>query len=220
MPDLALLSDEAEREWLEGWLRGPTKLRWEAPPLQVGDQAPDLELEDEQGVPRRLSSFWEDAPTLILFWRQFGCGCGVDRAMRLRREAPQYREAAGHVIIIAQGEAPRAAAYRAQHQIPCPILCDPDLAAYDQYDVLDGKPSQIMFDAAPELLRREPQAGRDFQAKRKAAGRPPVDSPWRLPAEFVIGKDGVVRLAYRYQHCEDFPDPRILTAAMHEAWTT
>ena len=30
---------------------------------------------------------------------------------------------------------------------------------------------------------------------------------------FVVGADGVIRLAYDYQYCEDYPDPRVLTTA-------
>ena len=42
---------------------------------------------------------------------------------------------------------------------------------------------------------------------------PPVDDPWRAVAEYVVGTNGLVRLAYVYQYCEDFPDPRVLTTA-------
>jgi hypothetical protein len=52
-----------------------------------------------------------------------------------------------------------------------------------------------------------------FQSARREQGRPLVDDPWRAVAEYVIGSDGLVRLCYTYQHCEDFPDPRVLTTA-------
>jgi hypothetical protein len=44
-----------------------------------------------------------------------------------------------------------------------------------------------------------------------------VDNPWLLPGEFVIDRAGRVVLAYRYNYCEDFPDPRVLYAALREA---
>jgi hypothetical protein len=40
-----------------------------------------------------------------------------------------------------------------------------------------------------------------------------------LPGEFVVDRGGIIRLAYRYQYCEDFPDPRVLTTALHLAKT-
>jgi hypothetical protein len=44
-----------------------------------------------------------------------------------------------------------------------------------------------------------------------------VDSPWQLPGEFVIGSDGVIRLAHRYQYCEDFPPKKVLLGAIATA---
>jgi hypothetical protein len=48
---------------------------------------------------------------------------------------------------------------------------------------------------------------------RRASGRPLVDDPWQATAEFVVQPDGIVRLAYLYQYCDDFPDPRLFTMA-------
>ena len=53
--------------------------------------------------------------------------------------------------------------------------------------------------------------------ERRKLERPLVDNSWLLPGEFVVDRDGVVRLAYRYNYCENFPDPRVLTAAIREA---
>jgi hypothetical protein len=33
----------------------------------------------------------------------------------------------------------------------------------------------------------------------------------------VIDRSGTVRLAYRYQYCEDFPNPLVLVAGIKEA---
>ena len=33
----------AEKEWLDLWEQGPSRLRWTKVPLQVGDLAPDFE---------------------------------------------------------------------------------------------------------------------------------------------------------------------------------
>jgi hypothetical protein len=60
--------------------------------LSFGMPAPDLTLPDETGTPRRLSEFWTAAPALVMFWRHFGCSCGVARAERLIAEIDAYRE--------------------------------------------------------------------------------------------------------------------------------
>ena len=217
MTELQALIENAHRAWAEAWDRGPTRLRWEKTPLQVGDRAPDFELPDADGKAVRLSSIWRERPALLLFWRYFGCGCGLQRAASLKEEYPQYLAAGANVVVIGQGEPLRAAAYGQKYEIPCPILCDPGREAYDGYGLLEGNEAQILFDAPDAMLRREGKAGQDFARARREVGRTPVDSPWQLPGEFVLDSQGVVRLAYRYQYCEDFPNPLVLIAAIRAA---
>lgn len=76
-------TDAAEARWRAGWATGPTRLRWTAQPVQVGDQAPDASLPDHEGWSTTLSGRWRERPLLVLFWRHFGCSCGMDRAARL-----------------------------------------------------------------------------------------------------------------------------------------
>lgn len=49
-PGFEALVDEAEKEWLAGWLAGPAYTRWETLPPQPGDRAPDLTIETSEGV--------------------------------------------------------------------------------------------------------------------------------------------------------------------------
>jgi peroxiredoxin len=206
--------EAAQEEWLTGWRIGPLRTRWEQMPVQVGDQAPDLELQDATGKTVQLSDYWKEKPLLIIFWRHFGCSCGVDRAKRLAREYKDYAEAGGNVLIVAQGEPERSMEYARQHDITAPILCDPEHKAYQAYGLLEGTPAQIMFDATEALLSRDWTAGQKLAAERKEQGRPLVDSPWQLPGEFVVDTRGLIQLAYRYNFCEDWPDARVPASAM------
>ena len=207
----------AELEWQEGWKLGPVRIRWTSAPPQVGDTAPDFSLTDMDGKPTQLSALWKEKPLLVLFWRHFGCSCGVDRAGRLQKEYKDYLATGGQVIVIGQGEPERSKAYAEKYGLPCPILCDPKFQAYEAFGLLEGTPAQILFDAPEALLMRDYSAGMKLAEDRRANGRPMVDSPWQLPGEFVIDKQGTIRLAYRYNFCEDWPDPRVLTAALNDA---
>lgn len=216
-PDTAE-TEAAGREWLGHWRAGPTRRRWDDLPLQVGDAAPSLDLvEARSGRTSPLSSAWTGSPALLLFWRHFGCSCGMDRAARLRDELPQYEEAGAEVVIVGQGEPERAAAYRERQQLEPPILCDRDYRAYSAFGVLEGKPSQVLFDAPDEFLSLDPDAGDDLAESRRGSPRELVDNPWILPTELVVDTGGVIRLAYRWQYCEDYPDPRVHVAAIKEA---
>jgi peroxiredoxin len=205
------LTVAAEKKWLEGWTSGPTEP--EGYGLPKGAPAPDLLLADHNGDDRHLSEFWSDRPALLMFWRHFGCSCGVDRAKRLLDEYPAYQEAGLVPLIITQGEPARAAAYRDQYRLPCPLLSDPDHVAYRAFGVSQWSVERVLFDAPPEYWAHTAELGADFQSGRRKEGRFLVDDPWRAAAEFVVGSDGRVRLCYMYQHCEDFPDPRVLTTA-------
>ena len=111
----------------------------------------------------------------------------------------------------------RAAAYAERNAIPCPVLCDPTFQVYEAYDLLEGKPSQIVFDATDAHLKCDINAWKELVESRQGTERAILDNPWQLPGEFVVDKKGVVRLAYRYQYCEDWPNPLVLVAAIKEA---
>jgi peroxiredoxin len=205
------LTNAAEAEWLDRWTAGPTES--EGLGLPSGAPAPDLTLPDHTGRRRALSEFWAGRPALLMFWRHFGCGCGVARAERLKAEWTDHLEAGLNPVIVAQGEPARAAAYRAEHELPCPVLCDPDHVAYRAYGIGQWPVERVLYDAPAESWGRPRDLGVAFQDGRRAAGRPPVDDPWRATAEFVVGSNGLIRLAYMYQYCDGFPDPRVLTTA-------
>lgn len=211
MATLEGLTAAAEAEWLEGWTAGPVE--GEGTALTTGSAAPDLVLPDHTGASRSLSEFWARGPALVLFWRHFGCTCGVERAGRLVEEYAALREAGLEPVVIAQGEPARAAAYRELHGLPCPVLCDPHHDAYRAWGLGQWPVERVLFDAPAEYWDHPAELGAAFQDTRRDEGRPPVDDPWRAVAEFVVGTDGTVLLTYAYQYCNDFPDVRVLTTA-------
>ena len=209
--------ETAEKEWLDLWKKGPTRLRWDKVPLQVGDSAPDFELQDTSGNSVHLSDFWSKGPALILFWRHYGCSCGVARANLLKDEYADYIKLGASVVVIGQGEPERSSEYSQRNGIPCPVLCDSTFTVYEAFDLLEGKPSQIVYDAPDEYLKIDYETGAELQKSRHGTDGGLVDSPWQLPGEFVVDQKGIVRLAHRYQHCEDWPTPSVLIPAIKEA---
>jgi peroxiredoxin len=215
---LARQVGKAEACRLEKWTTGPTRTRWTTLPLQVGDSAPSFDLVDQSGRATQLSSFWKERPAVVLFWRHYGCGCGLDRARRLREEWPEFMKRGAAVVIVGQGGPLRALAYAEKYALPpVSILSDDDGRVYEAYGLLEGRASQLLFDAPESWLDHDQETGVSFARERRAQGRPPVDNPWLLPGEFVIDRAGRVVLVYRYNYCEDFPDPRVLYAALREA---
>jgi len=211
------LIEAAGARWRDGWERGPQRTRWTTLPPQTGDPAPDIDLVDMAGGPIQLSEVWAAGPALILFWRHFGCSCGMDRAKRLATELADYQAAGANVVIVGQGEPERARRYAERQSIGIPILSDGPRRSYEAFGLLEGTPAQILFDAPDALLRCDPTAGQDLAASRHGTDRAMVDNPWQLPGEFVVGADGRIVHAHRYQWCEDYPDARVHVAAIRTA---
>jgi peroxiredoxin len=216
MPDLAQLEAEAEARWLAGWLAGPTRTRYGELPVQPGDPAPDVELPDVSGEQRHLSEFWTHGPAIVIFMRHFGCSCLMERWEGLRGELKDLADAGARVVGICQAEPERAKAVAARREYQFPLLCDPDLRAYRAFGLLEGLPAQILHDF-PWEPGDEETARTLFIEPRRGTERAVVDSPWQLPGEFVIGSDGRIALAHRYQYCEDFPPKTVLIGAINAA---
>jgi peroxiredoxin len=216
MPDLAELESAAEQRWLAQWLVGPTRIRYEELPPQAGDPAPDMTLTDTAGEPRRLSDFWAHGPSLVIFMRHFGCSCLMERWEVLKLDLSALADAGARVVAICQAEPERARAVAERRAYEFPVLCDPELEAYRAFGLLEGQPSQILHDF-PWRAGDEETARTLFIEPRRGTERAVVDSPWQLPGEFVIGSNGRIALAHRYQYCEDFPPKTVLLGAIAAA---
>jgi peroxiredoxin len=207
--------EKAQQKWLDLWRRGPLRTRWRSMPLQIGDLAPSLRLQDHRGETVDLASVWRNRPALLVFWRHFGCSAGFARAQALRESWGEL--AAGlHVVAIGQAEPERTAWYVRRRDLPVAMtfLCDPEGLAYEAFGLLDGLPHQVLFRLPEPMQRRDFEAGVAVAAQRRHAGDPLVDSPWLMPGEFLVDASGVVHMAHRYTHIFDAPEPAILLAAL------
>lgn len=216
MRDLEQLEREAEQRWLAGWLTGPTNTRHEDLPPQPGDMAPDLELRDTTGATRQLSEFWAQAPALVLFMRHFGCSCLAERWDSLREDLPALEAAGAQVVAICQAEPERSRSVATRRGYPFTLLSDPARDAYAAFGVLEGTVPQILHDFP---WKSGDPAGAQAMGldARRGTERAFVDSPWQLPGEFVVGRDGRIVHAHRAQFCEDFPPRAVLLGAIAQA---
>jgi peroxiredoxin len=209
--DIAALVLSAEQRWMERWTAGPTLA---GEPVRRGHMAPDLELTSEEGSGVQLSESWKEAPALVMMWRHLGCGCGIERIARLEDEYQRYLDAGLEVVVVAPGEIERVVAYKEKYGLQPPVLGDSAYAAHRAFGLSHWSKEQVLYGQPDEYCTISEEVGRSLQDKRRAEGRPLVDDPWMQSAEFVVGTDGIVKVAYLYNYCEDYPDPRIfLTAA-------
>jgi peroxiredoxin len=203
-----------EEDFFRIWQNGPEVTRWDTLPVQVGDAAPGFVLPDQMGTAVALGDVLASGPAIVLFWRHFACGCGADRAARLRDELDDYRATGASVLVIGQGLPVQAAAFAEEHDLDLPILTDEDRSTCRAYGLLDALLPQVVFDAPQWLWSYSEETANRFIEDRRIVGRRLVNNPWLLPGEFVVAEDGTLNHTHRYQHCEDFPDPRILITAV------
>ena len=214
-PDLRALQQAAEETWIREFLAGPTRTRHTELPLQDGDQAPDLELPDTSGSPRRLSEFWADGPVHLLFMRQFGCGCLADRWEQLEPAQARIAEAGAQLVAVCQADPERAAAVAERRGYAFPLLCDPELGAYPAFGLPEGVPATITQDFP--WRPGDTETAEQWTASRRGSERALVDHMWQLPGEFVLAEGGRVVLAHRAQFCEDFPFTEVILGAIAAA---
>jgi len=209
--DYRALYLSAERRWMDRWVEGPTI---DGNPLRRGAEAPDVEIFDETGARTSLRQMWAEQPALVLLWRHLGCGCGLDRNQRLREELPAYVDAGLNVVICAPAEPERIAVYKETYGVPVSMYATPDYGAHMAFGLGHWSVEQVLYDAPEEFCELTPDTGRRYQDERRAQGRSLVDDPWMQAGEFLIDTNGTIRVAYLYNYCEDYPDPRVfLTAA-------
>ena len=215
--DFMALVMSAENRWLDSWVKGPTI---EGRPLRRGDPAPEVTLFRRDGTETNLSEVWAEKPALILLWRHLGCGCGRERARRLLEEIEAYRDAGLEVVIIAPGDPERVDAYADRNQIPTLTLADPDYTAHKSFGLGHWSVEQVLYDAPPEYCDLSLEHGKAMIEDRRSRGYNLADDEWMQSGEFIVDRDGRIRLAYVYNYCEDYPDPAIfLTAARLAAAT-
>ncbi|MCI0424246.1 MAG: AhpC/TSA family protein [Actinobacteria bacterium] len=208
--DLMALTMSAERQWLQSWQRGPTI---EGNPLRRGEMAPDVELFAPDGAPVRLADAWADGPALVLLWRHLGCGCGRERARRLLEEMDGYEAAGLKVMVVAPGDPERVADYAERNGLTGRIMADPGYEAHRAFGLGHWSLEQVLYDDPEEFCDLKLETGRALQEERRTQGRPLVDDPWMQSGEFVVGGNGVIRVAYAYNYCEDYPNPRVFVTA-------
>lgn len=202
MPDIVKQqTEEAQKEWLKLWYEGPTKTTWDKLPLQMGDRAPDFELETSANEMVKLSELWNEQPVLLVFWRHTGCGCGFMQADSMRKSYDKFTEKGIKVVIVTQAEPERAAFYKKEQKIKGILLSDTNYEVYRAYGLLDGGASQIM--GTPEI---DYSIGEKLQNDRIGTQRALVDNPWLLPGEFIIDKTGTINFTHRYGNCGDIPE--------------
>src|SRR5262245_45214984 len=166
--------------------------------IQPATPAPDLRSQYIFGAPIDLRDY--AGKTLLLsFFRNAACAVCNLRMHHLIQRSPAYRESG--LEIVAVFESPRASIleYVGKQDAPFPIIADPQAQLYALYGVetSEDKVAQTMGRPETQDVIQE-AAAHGFVLTHE-----PGSNFQRIPADFLIGPDLVVRRAHYAAYVTD-----------------
>ncbi len=172
--------------------------------LRPGQVAPAFALPDIYGSTVSLEDY-RGGSVLVSFNRAAVCPLCNVRMYHLIRRYPLYRQMGLSMISFFESSPERARFYLDRLQSPYPIVADQSHTVYDAY----GLGASFLGGLWALLTRRG--VYREASRLRLGAGENLWENTWkmdgklaRLPGDFLIGPDGVVKLVYYGRDAGDF----------------
>ena len=92
--------------------------------MRIGDEVPDFELPDQDGVPRRLSTLLADGPVVLFFYpAAMTSGC-TKEACHFRDLASEFAAAGVQRVGISRDSVAKQKEFADQHSFDYPLLAD------------------------------------------------------------------------------------------------
>lgn len=159
--------------------------------LQSGEYAPLFQRVDQNGNMISLETY-RGRKLLLAFFRNAACALCNLRVHQFIQRYPQWQQY--HLDVICVFESPEAALHQhvGQQKTPFPLIADPNAELYTLYGVETSaaktqatlaQPNVHQFtdEAAAAGFKLTPEEGSNFN---------------RIPAEFVLDEDGIIRIAH------------------------
>ncbi len=105
------------------------------PLMEKGDLAPDFELRDEDGTPRRLSDLAAAGPVVLFFYpaaMTYGC---TKESCHFRDMKAEFEAVGAQRVGISADEVTKQRQFSEKHSFDYPLLSDPDGAVATQFGV-------------------------------------------------------------------------------------
>ena len=162
---------------------------------KVGDRAPEFAAKDWKGNGVRLADLRASGPAVLVFLRYTGCPICQLRIAELAREHERFVRAGARVAVVVESPAESVRRFAAGREFPFVLLPDPDRALYRAYGVEKGGIAAIL---SPRVIAEVIRARLAGHKHGKFEG-----TETQVPADFVVGRDGLVRHARYGRHVAD-----------------
>jgi peroxiredoxin Q/BCP len=134
--------------------------------LNIGDPAPEFSLANDAGDTVSLADFSGSRVLMYFYPKAFTPGC-TTQACDLRDRYEVFESAGYSIVGISPDPIEKLAEFRAEHNLPFPMLSDPDHAVAAKYGAWGTKKNY----------------GREYEGL--------------IRSTFVVGADGVIEQAWR-----------------------
>jgi thioredoxin-dependent peroxiredoxin len=103
--------------------------------MDIGDQAPDFELPDEDGTPRKLSELAANGPVVLYFYpAAMTPGCTAE-SCHFRDMKAEFEAAGAQRVGISADQVEKQKRFSEKHSFDFPLLSDPDGAVATLFGV-------------------------------------------------------------------------------------
>jgi peroxiredoxin len=179
--------------------------------LSVGDVAPPLDVRPIFGLPVRTpGAAGGRAPLVVVFLRSLGGGNARAAVRALNAAFPRFDTDGIGVVGITRTELEVARDFVPRHHVLFPVVADLDGAIGAAYGI--GRDRGLVRSALGLLTTPAAVA---TAASAAWEGRSAPEHVDRLPAAFVVGRDGTVRYARYARTIWEQPDIEALWDAAH-----
>ncbi len=106
--------------------------------MNAGDKAPDFELADETGTPRKLSDLLIDGPLVLFFYpAAMTPGC-TKESCHFRDLKSEFDQVGAHRVGISADDVEKQKQFSDKYTFDFPLLSDPDKTVAKQFGVKRG----------------------------------------------------------------------------------
>jgi peroxiredoxin len=169
--------------------------------LGVGSSAPELVGTDHTGARVELRSLWESGDVLLVFYRGGWCPFCNFQIHELTEAYPQFQERGITLVAVSVDRMEEAARTQSAHEIPFPVLSDPDLTWHEAFRVLNPLEDEYVEMLTGYEIDIEAHSGKTHHTVA-------------VPALFLIGKNGAIRWGHAAHDYKVRPRTASLLAAL------
>lgn len=174
--------------------------------LKFNDPAPNLELQDVDGKPVLLSSFWEKKTLILAFTRHFGCPQCKEMVDNLVLASPDIDQKNLGLVIVTQGTPEEAKAFCSERAPGVVCLADPERKAYQAYGLERANVWQSFLSLNVWRSNRRLKRERGWSTDLPPQGQDAL----QMAGTFIVAPDGRIRLPYYYDDIADHPPVDLL----------